>query len=98
MGNLSEERINPNSKPFTDICLDLLDPTMVKVMTNKRAHMKVWPILFVCQATGALHVQVAQDYVMKDPSFNPVERGEGYRVTAGKPRAHQVTLTSLSGG
>ena len=35
---------------------------MVKAMANKRAHIKVWPILFVCQATGALHVQVAHDY------------------------------------
>ena len=35
MGNLPEERISPNSKPFTAICLDLLGPTMVKAMTNK---------------------------------------------------------------
>ena len=34
-------------------------------MTNKRAHMKVWPILFVCQATKTLHVQVAHNYGMK---------------------------------
>ena len=62
MGNLPEERISPNSKPFTAICLDLLGPTMVMAMTNKRSHLKVWPILFVCQATGALHIQVAHDY------------------------------------
>ena len=40
---------------------DLLGPTMVKAMVNTRAHLKVWPIVFVCQATGALHIQVAHD-------------------------------------
>ena len=31
-------------------------------MTNKRAHMKTWPILFVCQATGALHLELMHNY------------------------------------
>ena len=46
MGNYPEERISPDSKPFTAICIDLLGPTIVKAMANKRAHLKVWPILF----------------------------------------------------
>ena len=62
MGNFPEERISPNAKPFKAICVDLLGPTMVKAMVNKRAHLKVWPIVFVCQATGALHIKVAHDY------------------------------------
>ena len=62
MGSYPEERISPNTKPFTNACIDLLGPTLVKAMTNKRAHLKVWPIVFVCQATGALHIQVAHDY------------------------------------
>ena len=65
MGSLPEERISPDTKPFTAICLDLLGPTLVKVMTNKRAHMKVWLFLFVCQTTRALHTQVAHDYGKK---------------------------------
>ena len=39
MGSLPEERISPNSKPFTAICIDLLGPTMVKAMANKKAHL-----------------------------------------------------------
>ena len=49
MGNLPEERI-------------AVGTILVRSMVNKRAHMKVWPILFVCQSTGALHIQVAHDY------------------------------------
>ena len=37
MGNYPEESISPNTKPFTAICVDLLWPTMVKAMANKRA-------------------------------------------------------------
>ena len=34
----------------------------VKAMVNKRARMKVYPLILVCQATGAVHTQVAHDY------------------------------------
>ena len=61
MGSYPEERISPNTKPFTNVGIDLLGPNLVKAMTNKRAHLKVWPIVFVCQATGALHIQVTHD-------------------------------------
>ena len=37
----------------------------VKAMTNKRAHMKTWPILFICQATGALHLELMHNYGTK---------------------------------
>ena len=62
MGALPEERCQLGAKPFTAICLDLLGPVVVKAMTNKRASMKVWPILFVCQATGAMHMEVMHNY------------------------------------
>lgn len=65
MGSYLEERINRATRLFTNICIDLLGPTMVKAMTDKQAHMKVWPIFFVCQATGALHTQLAHDYRSK---------------------------------
>ena len=61
MGALLEERCQPGAKPLSAICLDLLGPVVVKAMTNKRANMKVWPILFVCQATGAMHFEVMHD-------------------------------------
>ena len=62
MGALPEERCELGAKPFTAICLDLLGPIVVKAMTNKRANMKVWPILLVCQATGAMHMEVMHNY------------------------------------
>ena len=62
MGALPEERCLPGVKPFSAICLDLLGPVVVKAMVNKRSHMKVWPLLFVCQATGAMHFEVMHDY------------------------------------
>ena len=62
MGQLPLERIQPGCPPFNNIGLDLLGPMKVKAMTNKRAQMKVWPIIFVCQATGAIHLEVMHDY------------------------------------
>ena len=34
----------------------------VKVLVGERFKMKVYPLLLVCQSTGALHIQVAHDY------------------------------------
>jgi hypothetical protein len=62
MGFLPEERLAIGTRPFSNVCLDFLGPTLVKAMVNKRAQMKVWPLLIVCQATGALHTEVAFDY------------------------------------
>ena len=62
MGALPVERLSVGSRPFQSVCLDLLGPTLVKAMTNKRATMKVWPIIFVCQSTGAVHAEVMHDY------------------------------------
>ena len=102
MGSFPEERINPHTKPFTSICIDLLGLTMVKAMANKRAHLKVWPILFVCQATGALNIQVAHDYgarafslqydhyvALRDAPLKVVS-DQGSRLTSA---SHQVAWT-----
>ena len=62
MGMLPLERVAAGTLPFTFICLDLLGPLMVKDMVKKRCTMKVWPVIFVCQATGALHIGVMHDY------------------------------------
>merc|ERR1711951_338174 len=62
MGALPVERLDVGSRPFQSICLDLLGPTLVRAMTNRRATMKVWPILFVCQSTGAVHCKLMHGY------------------------------------
>merc|ERR1711867_263563 len=62
MGDLPEERCELRAKPFAAICLDLLGPITVKVMANKRAPMKTWPVLFICPATGALHLELMHNY------------------------------------
>ena len=38
-----------------------LGPMEIKAIVNKRAHMKVWPLLLVCQSTRAVHMQVCHD-------------------------------------
>ena len=48
MGDLPEVRVNVGSPPFYCICLDFLGPMEIKAMMNRRAHMKVWPLLLVC--------------------------------------------------
>ena len=35
---------------------------MVTAMSNKRAQMKVWPLVIVCYATGAIQLLVMHDY------------------------------------
>ena len=62
MGELPEERVKTGYTPFADVCLDLLGPTLVKSMVNKRAKMKVWPLLIICQATGGIHMEIMSNY------------------------------------
>ena len=62
MGQLPVERIAMQSPPFAGVCLDLMGPVVVKGVINKRANQKVWPLLFVCQATGALHICLMHNY------------------------------------
>ena len=62
MGDLPAERVAVGAKPFTYVCLDFMGPFDCKSMVNSRAHMKVYPLLVVCQATGALHTEVAHNY------------------------------------
>ena len=62
MGDVVPERLQPGVKPFTHIALDLLGPVWVKAMNNSRTKLKVWPVLFMCQSTGALHLEVMHNY------------------------------------
>ena len=52
--------------PFTNIGLDLLGPITVKAMTNKRASMKVWVVLFLCLNTKAISMELAPGYATND--------------------------------
>ena len=52
--------------PFTNIGLDLVGPHVVKAMTNKRATMKVWVVLFLCLNTKAINIELAPGYSTKD--------------------------------
>ena len=62
VGILPVERVAFKAPPFLAISLDLLGPILTKGVVNKRAHEKVWPVLFVCQASGAIHINVMHNY------------------------------------
>ena len=62
MGTLPKERVAIGQPPFTATCLDLFGPTLVKGMVNKKATLKCWPVLFVCQVTGAVHCELMSSY------------------------------------
>ena len=63
MEDLPAERYQIGTRPFTTVCLDLLGPFIVKLMVNKRGKpMKVWPMFFCCQASGAIHCQLMANY------------------------------------
>ena len=39
-----------------------MENVTVKTLVNKKAKMRVYPLILVCQATGAVHDQVACDH------------------------------------
>ena len=44
------------------ICMDHMGPVAFKAMYNKRACVKVYPLIYVCQATEAVHIEVCPNY------------------------------------
>ena len=93
MGQLPVERVAVGTPPFTAVCLDLMGPVLVRGMVNKRSTMKVWPLLFVCQATGALHISLMHDYgteafILQYRSYVAI-RGKPAKVTS--DRGSQLT-------
>ena len=93
MGQLPKERVAVGSPPFVGVCLDLMGPMEVRGVVNKRSTMKVWPLLFVCQATGALHISLMHDYgteafILQYRSFVAL-RGKPAKVTS--DRGSQLT-------
>ena len=47
---------------FTLTAIDFLGPYKVKAMTNACLQMKVWPVVFGCLNTGAVHIKLNKDY------------------------------------
>ena len=48
--------------PFTLTAVNFLGPYKVKAMTNAHSQMKVWPVVFGCLNTGAVHIELSKDY------------------------------------
>ena len=61
-GDLPETRVYVISPLWTCVALDLLGPVLVCAMCNNRSHMKVWPLVVTCFATGAVQLLVMHDY------------------------------------
>ena len=59
---IPEERMFLGSPPFTSTVMDFLGPYKVKAMTNSRLTMKVWPVVFGCLNTGAVHIKLNKTY------------------------------------
>ena len=65
MSDLPRVLMDVPVRPFSHVCLDYTGAITVKAMVNKRAEMKVFPLVFVCVNTGAVHLQLAADYSTK---------------------------------
>lgn len=62
LGFLPEERMLIFAPPFTATAIDFLGPFLVKAMNNARSLLKVWPVLFACLNSGAVHVELSNTY------------------------------------
>ena len=58
--------IQIQSPPFSHIGVDLCGPLLVHAMTNKRAILKVWNVIFVCLNTKAVTMYLAPGYSTPD--------------------------------
>ena len=61
-GFLPEERMLIFTPPFTATAMDFLGPFRVKAMNNARSFLKVWPVVFGCLNTGAVHIELNKTY------------------------------------
>ena len=62
LGFLPQERMLIFNPPFTATALDFLGPFQVKAMNNARSLLKVWPVVFGCLNTGAIHLELTHTY------------------------------------
>ena len=58
MGQSPEEKVTLQQPSFTGICFNFLGPFIVKGALNKGVYMKVWLLLFFCQATEAIYFNI----------------------------------------
>ena len=77
MADLPPERCTPHVRPFTHISLDFLGPQRVNGLGNSRVKMKVFPILFRCLVTGALHAEISGQLLYRQ-LLNPTEGLSGH--------------------
>ena len=62
MSDLPENVQETGLSPWTHIALDFLGPEIVRDHVKKRNNTKVYPILFTCLQTRAIHVNIALGY------------------------------------
>ena len=95
MADLPDELQHP-CPPFTNVGVDLCGPLVVKAMTNKRASMKVWPVLFVCLNTKALSMYLAPGYSTKDffIAYNSFTSDRGHPNLVHSDRGTQLVAAS----
>ena len=62
LGLLPPERLRLQEKPWSATAIDLFGPYKVPIIPKSRTQVKVWPIVFGCLNTGALHCEVAASY------------------------------------
>ena len=62
MGDLPDNILETENSPWKHIALDYLGPVNVRDVRNKRLTVKVYPILYTCLQTRALHVNLAMGY------------------------------------
>ena len=61
-GFLPEERLMTLTPPFTATAMDFLGPFKIKAMVRSKTSLKVWPVVFACLNTGAVHVELNKTY------------------------------------
>ena len=58
--------VQTTCSPFTNVGVDLCGPLVVRSMTNKRATMTVWNVIFVCLNTKVVTMYLAPGYATDD--------------------------------
>ena len=61
MAPLPEERLTP-APVFNSVALDLFGPLEIRDLVKKRVTGKGWGVIFVCMATSAIHLELAESY------------------------------------
>ena len=59
MSDLPRVRRLVNKKPLVASSVDFFGPYLISGFPNPRSKVKVWPFVFSCLSTGALHCKVA---------------------------------------